>query len=422
MRSMRMRFLCALAAAVLGVGGTLITPAAAEVTGCPDLTVSSGFGITGASISTLEQSDTYALCEVTMSSDAIFQPAGGTPAINPVTQQIKVRIYLPKGYDPDRASGYKSLYLLHGGAGNYDSWTTSGNLVSLLASMSPQPYDGIIVMPTGGLTGWYSDWAGRTDGFFAPKWETYHIAQLVPWIDANFDTIADRSGRALAGLSMGGFGALKYAAAHPDVFSAVGAFSPGIELRSGTAQHTISDTMWQAGAAINLIDTFNGVFKVNAYDENGIIVGDQTEQMLYRMDTLFGGHTMTYDVGGNPIYDWPSANPADFAEQGEYAPYSGKLALYAGGCAALPEDANGDPIYGTGHNVAPDECAYSTENTDEPGLGAYTSRLDVTLTAEGVSHRYCYGTGSHDWQYWKSDLVDFLQYAYGITPVTCNNA
>jgi S-formylglutathione hydrolase FrmB len=81
--------------------------------------------------------------------------------------------------------------------------------------------------------GWYSDWKGETDGHFAPQWETYHITQLVPFIDANFNTIKNRSGRAIAGASMGGFGALKYAGRFPGVFSAVGSFSGGTDLSAG---------------------------------------------------------------------------------------------------------------------------------------------------------------------------------------------
>src|SRR6185503_16528768 len=60
-----------------------------------------------------------------------------------------------------------------------------------------------------------------------PMWETFHIEQVVPWIDANLRTVAKRTGRAIAGLSQGGFGALSYAARHPDLFTSVASFSGG---------------------------------------------------------------------------------------------------------------------------------------------------------------------------------------------------
>src|SRR5438128_1855963 len=60
-------------------------------------------------------------------------------------------------------------------------------------------------------------------------WETYHMRELIPWIDSHYPTVADRSGRAIAGLSMGGFGAMTYAAKHPDLFAAAGSFSGAVD-------------------------------------------------------------------------------------------------------------------------------------------------------------------------------------------------
>ncbi|MEY9933798.1 S-formylglutathione hydrolase FrmB [Catenulispora sp. GP43] len=133
-----------------------------------------------------------------MTSTAIFvpAPAGSAPTIHPVAEPLVTRIWLPAGYDPGRATGYQSLYLLHGGNGGYTDWADDGHLVQNTAG---SPFHGIYVMPAGGLSGWYSDWTGHTDGFFAPECETFHTGQLVPWIDANFHTIADRSARAVAG-------------------------------------------------------------------------------------------------------------------------------------------------------------------------------------------------------------------------------
>jgi esterase/lipase superfamily enzyme len=72
---------------------------------------------------------------------------------------------------------------------------------------------------------WYMDTAGG-----GPRWETYHIHELIPYIDAHFRTIATRTGRAVAGLSMGGFGAFAYAARHPDLFVAAASFSGVLDL------------------------------------------------------------------------------------------------------------------------------------------------------------------------------------------------
>ena len=52
-----------------------------------------------------------------------------------------------------------------------------------------------------------------------PKLETFTIEQLIPWVDGHYRAAARRRGRAVAGLSMGGFGAMSYAARHPDLFA-----------------------------------------------------------------------------------------------------------------------------------------------------------------------------------------------------------
>ncbi|MFI7688600.1 alpha/beta hydrolase [Nonomuraea sp. NPDC049655] len=417
-----MRFTSALAG-LLMVAGTFAGTGAAQAatgtttgtTGCAAvLPRPDGHGITCVDVRRRPQSDGSELRDVTMTSTAIFQASGGAPVIDPLTRPITVRVYLPKDYDPSRATPYRALYLLNGGGDNYDSWTVKADLVSLVRTAGS--FDGIVVMPTGGMTGWYADWAGRTDGYFAPKWETYHIDQLIPWIDSNFNTVADRSGRGLAGLSMGGYGTLRYAAAHPGVFSVIGAFSPGIDLRARPAQRTISDSMWQSGAAIELTDL--GEFRVNKYDSGSPLpVLDQEVQRRYRLDTLFGPHTTTV-FHGRTVDDWPAANPADLVTQGRYAPYDGRLALYAGGCASLPDVPDGA-------EPAPAACGYDTRASDdaasvsEPILGAYASEFDATLTGLGVGHRYCYSRGGHDWNAWSAYLVDFLRYAYGTAPARC---
>ena len=68
---------------------------------------------------------------------------------------------------------------------------------------------------------WFTNWVDHRRRS-ARKWETFHVDQLIPWVDANLRTIATRRGRAIAGLSQGGFGAMSYAARHPDLFVSVG--------------------------------------------------------------------------------------------------------------------------------------------------------------------------------------------------------
>ena len=429
----------ALAAAVGAIGAPSSASASAATppsvpSSCADLPVAAGFGITCQSVADTPVSYTATVggasvqvpagtfVDVTMTSTAVFTvaPAGATPSISPVAEPITTRVWLPAGYDRNRPAGYQSLYLLHGGGDNYNDWQDKGHVVQNTAG---GPYQGLYVMPTGGMAGWYSDWAGHTDGFFAPKWETFHVKQLVPWIDANFHTVADRSARAVAGPSMGGFGALRYAADHPEVFSAVGAFSPGTQLTSLWAQQTVSNSMWQAGASIDYLDALNGTYRVNKKAADGSIVSDQQQQLCYRLDSVAGAGTgHTADSCPTLGLDWPQANPTDRAAAGAYAPYSGKFALYAGACADATAAAADD-----GTATAPAGCGYPADNATDTSvppfansdlrLAADVAAFDQVLHAHGVVHRYCFGTGAHDWSAFDNDLADFLVYAYGSGPV-----
>ena len=133
-----------------------------------------------------------------------------------------VNVLLPDGY---RTSGltYPVLYMFHGGNDDFRSFDFMG--IRDLTAGKPI----IVVMPDGGHAGWYSN---PVSSFVGPRnWETFHIAQLLPWIEANFRTYAEYDGRAVGGFSMGGFGALKYAAKYYGHFASTSAHSGPASLR-----------------------------------------------------------------------------------------------------------------------------------------------------------------------------------------------
>lgn len=141
-----------------------------------------------------------------------------TFATKALAEPTHVRILLPKDYA--RTQGrYPVLYLLHGGIDDWRSWTDKGAAEKITAGLPL-----IVVMPDAGEDGFYTDWNNHGNGG-PPMWETYHIGQLVPWIDFNLRTRSSREGRALAGLSMGGLGSFSYAARHPDLFISAASFS-----------------------------------------------------------------------------------------------------------------------------------------------------------------------------------------------------
>lgn len=117
---------------------------------------------------------------------------------------------------PEKRSGpFPVLYLLHGLSDNHTAWTQQTNIVRYVEWLPL-----IIVMPNG-ERGWYTDSACQEFG----KYESNIIEDAIPFVNATFRTIPMRSSRGIAGLSMGGYGAVKLALKHPDLFCATVGYS-----------------------------------------------------------------------------------------------------------------------------------------------------------------------------------------------------
>lgn len=139
---------------------------------------------------------------------------------------LPYNVLLPVGYATSNQR-YPVLYLLHGLFGRYDDWISRTNLAEYAAA-----YDLIVVTPEG-HDGWYTDSAGvATD-----KYESYFVKELVADVDARFRTIKDRRARGVAGLSMGGYGALKYGLKHPELFAFAGSISGALDPALRTDEH-----------------------------------------------------------------------------------------------------------------------------------------------------------------------------------------
>jgi len=129
-------------------------------------------------------------------------------------------VYLPDGYETSTLH-YPVLYLLHGHGQNLYDWANSGHIQqtadALIAHGDMPP--AIIVMPDAGTT-WYVD---RKE-----KMETAVIHDLIGDVERNFRAIGARDGRLVGGLSMGGYGALRFALKYPEMFAAAALLSPAI--------------------------------------------------------------------------------------------------------------------------------------------------------------------------------------------------
>ena len=132
-----------------------------------------------------------------------------------VNTTLPYNVILPPGYRASATTRYPVLYLLHGWDGHYTDWLTRTNVADYAAQ-----YRMIIVMPEGNDS-WYVDGAAGIND----KYESYILKELMPDVDTRYRTIQSRYGRAVAGLSMGGYGAIKLGLKYPATFAFAGSVS-----------------------------------------------------------------------------------------------------------------------------------------------------------------------------------------------------
>lgn len=260
-----------------------------------------------------------------------------------VVPDAHVRVILPVRYcDEGDDREYPVLYLLHGAGDTWRTWTENTDVEGISAA-----HDVIVVMPDGGRSaeaGWYSDWA---DG--SRQWETFHTDVLVSWVDDTFRTLDARRHRAVAGLSMGGFGAMSYAARHPDLFAAAASFSGAVDTMYG----------WPA----------SGFFFEALHDQFGT-----------PDDRVWGDH-----VADEP--EWRAHNPTDLA-----ARLGGTELFVTTGTGTPGGHAGDDPSNPGGYGL-------------EQFIFQMNASFAVHLDLAGVDHTdWFYPGGYHGWPYWESAL------------------
>lgn len=270
-------------------------------------------------------------------------------------------VYLPPSYSQGNRR-YPVAYYLHGYSGNEADWLTLAEIDrvadSVFAAGAPEM---ILVMPDGD-DGWYTDWAepqsydacltdtllprrGTTYCTERQGYATYIARDLVAHVDSTYRTRADRRHRGIAGLSMGGYGAISLALSYPAVFGAAashsGVLSPlyiGPHPFAPPAQyHRSMDSVWTARRMAWA--TFRPAF------------GDDTAS-------------------------WYARDPAHLAR---------RLRAAGGPMPALFVDG------GTDDGLIDESRAFHAE-----------------LVALGVPHRYAEWPGGHDWRYWRAHVGESL--------------
>jgi len=137
---------------------------------------------------------------------------------------VPYSVALPPDYRTSRAKRYPVLYLLHGLTGHYSDWTTKTNVADYAS------VHGMIIVTPEGNNGWYTDGATIS----GDKYESYILKELIPDVQKRYRTIETRYGRGIAGLSMGGYGALKFGVKSPGTFNFAASMSGALRAASWT--------------------------------------------------------------------------------------------------------------------------------------------------------------------------------------------
>lgn len=134
-----------------------------------------------------------------------------------VGKTLPYNVILPADYDAPAAKDkrYLVLYLLHGLTGNFTNWATKSKLAEYTAASN------LIVVTPEGENSWYTD----SPVVETEKYESYIVRELIPDVETRFRTVKTRGARFIAGLSMGGYGALKFGMKYPDMFAVAASMS-----------------------------------------------------------------------------------------------------------------------------------------------------------------------------------------------------
>ena len=177
-----------------------------------------------------------------------------------LARPINYRILYPVEYQREgkQEKRFPVLYLLHGLTGESSNWIDRTG-IALYATQ----YDLFIVMVEGG-NGWYTDSATIPND----KYESYIVRELIPDVEKRFRVSQERTGRAVAGLSMGGYGSFKFGLKYPEMFAFVASMSGALDVAAWTEKELpgpafIKDSVMKTyGPANSPTRGANNIFKL----------------------------------------------------------------------------------------------------------------------------------------------------------------
>lgn len=138
-------------------------------------------------------------------------------------RQVHYCVMLPPSYQTETSKKYPALYFLHGLGENEQTLLRSGGW-GLIEDLRQQHKVGdfLMIAPEGQGSFFINSADGRD------RYSDFLLNEFIPYLEAHYRIIRDRKGRGVTGLSMGGYGALRLAFAHPEIVSSVSAQSPAL--------------------------------------------------------------------------------------------------------------------------------------------------------------------------------------------------
>lgn len=225
-----------------------------------------------------------------------------------------VSIYLPRGYDRQQTKRYPVVYLLHGFSGNKTGandweWAFSAEDVNkVIASGMVRPM--IIVMPDA-----CNQFGGSmyTNSITTGFWEDFITKDLIDFVDSNYRSIPNRESRGIAGFSMGGYGAIKIAMKHSDIYRSVYANSSCC-LDHNPSESRTTEVM-KAMSVVNLDSIRNASFSTKIYLATAASFSPNPENPPFFADFPFRMTGDSLSVDENVKARWLSNYPAWMADQ-----------------------------------------------------------------------------------------------------------
>jgi len=273
-------------------------------------------------------------------------------------------VYLPPSYASEPTRRFPVAYYLHGHSGSEADWVSLAGIDviadSLVAAGMPEM---ILVMPDGD-DGWYTNWvrprsyeecasgagsdrAASTFCVRTPRYDDYIAGDVVRHIDSTYRTMADRRHRGIAGLSMGGYGAVMLAVGHPDLFAAAASHS-GVLSPLYRGRHPFA-------APVQYLSSIDSV------------------------QAAWGGMWASVAPAfGNAIASWEARDPAHRIRTLKTA---------------------GDSI-----------PALFVDVGAEDGLVDQSRAFHAELTSMGIAHAYAEWPGQHNWKYWHAHVGESLRW------------